>query len=130
MSKVRVKELEIQLAVVQRDLEACKGELLAAATANAELAESFRSFEGTSTETITELRKYQEKLQKDLDSANNMQKYYQNLSETAKKELEAAHTMLDDLPGALPRKDDSAEYGKQDKPLAARILHYIVTKMK
>lgn len=130
MAKNRAKELEIELAVAQRDLEACKGELLGVTTANAELAESFRNLERTSAETISEHCKHQEKLQKDLDSANSMQKYYQSIAETAKKELEAAHTLFDDLPGALPRKDDSAEYGKQEKPLAARVLHYIVTKVK
>lgn len=69
-----------------------------------------------------------EKLEADLKQAQSLQSMYSNNASKAQKELSEVHDLLNNLPGTLPEKDESAVYGKQEKSLAIRLTHYLIMK--
>jgi hypothetical protein len=54
--------------------------------------------------SLAEEKVHNEKLAKDLASANSTKEHFYKAKQEAEKEVESIHTLLDVLPGALARK--------------------------
>lgn len=125
---VRIRELEMHLANEEAEHAQTKAdlhdvrELLAVEQKESELyIEQLKS-------QLAEQQSHTQKLEKELKDKTASNTWVEQAKKRAEDELELAHSAFDAIPGALPRTDESASYGKQSKSLMVRLVAYIATR--
>lgn len=103
--------LSDQLAEFQRENHAMETELVRLRMQ----VETDSALIASQAEKLRQLRVLPEqlaKMQKEIASEKSSKEYYSRQNDEARKELEDVHTVLDVIPGALPRKDPTDQYGR------------------
>lgn len=100
-----------------------KAELTAKLAADATLIQSYRDTQArlnVELDTLRDLPKRVEELEKELKSAKSMREVYEKSSNKAESEIEQAHAVLDGVKGAPSREYDGS-YGKMQRSVVTRL---------
>lgn len=103
--------LSDQLIEFQRENRVLAAELMALRTQ----VDANKALIAAQADELQLLRPLPEQLteaQKDLASEKSFKEYCSRQNDEARKELEDIHTILDVIPGTLPRKDPTDQYGR------------------
>ena len=100
-----------------------KAELTAKLAADATLIQSYRDTQArlnVELDTLRDLPKRVEELEKELKSAKSMREVYEKSSNKAESEIEQAHAVLDGVKGA-PNREYDGSYGKMQRSVVTRL---------
>jgi len=100
-----------------------KAELTAKLAADASLIQSYRDTQArlnVELDTLRDLPKRVEELEKDLKNAKLMRELYEKSSAKAESEIEQAHAVLDGVVGA-PSREYDGNYGKLQRNVVTRL---------